>query len=74
LLVKRTAIGDRAGWLSADVDLTDVRVPAENRLPGARSSADTTRVLAATRERRQFGRPLASFQIIQQQLVSIWPT
>ncbi len=83
----------RSVW-QADIDLTDVPVPAENRLPGARSFADTTRVLAATRstcawaalghataaydaaltyarERRQFGRPLASFQIIQQRLVSM---
>ena len=71
-----------------------MRVPAENRLPGARSFQDTTRVLATTRstcawaalghatsvyetalryslERRQFGEPLASFQIIQQRLVSM---
>ena len=71
-----------------------MRVPAENRLPGARSFKDTTRVLATTRstcargalghataaydaalryaqERRQFGEPLASFQIIQQRLVSM---
>ena len=76
----------------ADISLTDVRVPEANRLPGARSFADTTRVLAATRttcawaalghataaydtalryagERRQFGKPLASFQIVQQRLV-----
>ena len=71
-----------------------MRVPAENRLPGARSFKDTTRVLATTRstcawaalghataaydaalryalERRQFGEQLASFQIIQQRLVSM---
>jgi len=83
----------RAVW-QADIELTDVRVPAENRLPFARSFADTTRVLAATRstcawaalghataaydtalryvtERRQFGKTLASFQIIQQRLVSM---
>jgi glutaryl-CoA dehydrogenase len=83
----------RSVW-QADIELTNVRVPAANRLPGARSFADTTRVLAATRStcawaalghataaydtalryvstRRQFGRPLASFQIIQQRLVSM---
>ena len=67
---------------------------AANRLPGARSFKDTSRVLATTRstcawaalghataaydaalryalERRQFGESLASFQIIQQRLVSM---
>jgi glutaryl-CoA dehydrogenase len=83
----------RSVW-QAEIDLTDVRVPEENRLPEARSFADTTKVLAATRstcawaalghataaydtalryatERRQFGKPLASFQIIQQRLVAM---
>jgi glutaryl-CoA dehydrogenase len=83
----------RSVW-QADITLDGVRVPAENRLPGARSFADTGRVLAATRStcawaalghataaydtalryatsRRQFGKPLASFQIIQQRLVSM---
>jgi len=83
----------RSVW-QADIELTNVRVPAENRLPFARSFADTTRVLAATRstcawaalghataaydtalryvsERRQFGKTLASFQIIQQRLVTM---
>jgi glutaryl-CoA dehydrogenase len=83
----------RSVW-QAEIDLTDVRVPEENRLPEARSFADTTKVLAATRstcawaalghataaydtalryatERRQFGKPLASFQIIQQRLVNM---
>ena len=69
-------------------------MPADNRLPGARSFADATRVLATTRStcawaalghataaydtalryvtrRHQFGKPLASFQIIQQRLVSM---
>ena len=81
----------RSVW-QAEITLNDVRVPAANRLPGARSFKDTTRVLATTRstcawaalghataaydvalryalERRQFGEPLASFQIIQQRLV-----
>lgn len=83
----------RAVW-QADITLDEVRVPEANRLPGARSFADTSAVLAATRstcawaalghataayetalryagERRQFGRALASFQIIQQRLVSM---
>jgi glutaryl-CoA dehydrogenase len=38
----------RALW-QADIVLTDVRVPAENRLPGANSFKDTARVLASTR-------------------------
>ena len=38
----------RALW-QADIDLTDVRIPAENRLPGANSFADTGKVLKATR-------------------------
>jgi glutaryl-CoA dehydrogenase len=83
----------RSVW-QADITLDNVRVPAENRLPGARSFKDTTRILATTRstcawaalghataaydaalrytqQRRQFGEPLASFQIIQQRLVSM---
>ena len=38
----------RALW-QADIDLTDVRVPVGNRLPGACSFKDTGRVLKATR-------------------------
>jgi glutaryl-CoA dehydrogenase len=38
----------RAIW-NAQIRLDGVRVPAENRLPGARSFKDTGRVLAATR-------------------------
>ncbi len=83
----------RAVW-QADIALDNVRVPPENRLTGARSFRDTSRVLATTRatcawaalghataaydvalryalQRRQFGEPLASFQIIQQRLVSM---
>ena len=83
----------RAIWQAA-IELHDVYVPAENRLPGARSFKDTARVLAGTRStcawaalghavaaydtaltyakrREQFGRPLASFQIIQQRLVNM---
>ena len=80
----------RAVW-QADIGLENVRVPAENRLPEARSFKDTGRVLAATRntcayaalghavaafdaalsyskQRMQFGKPLCSFQIIQERL------
>jgi glutaryl-CoA dehydrogenase len=81
----------RAIW-QAQISLDGVRVPAANRLPGARSFKDTGRVLAGTRStcawaalghavaaydaaltyakrREQFGRPLCSFQIIQDRLV-----
>ena len=81
----------RAIW-QAQIELTDVVVPAENRLPGARTFKDTARVLAGTRStcawaalghavaayetaltyakrRTQFGKPLVSFQIIQDRLV-----
>jgi glutaryl-CoA dehydrogenase len=81
----------RAIW-QADIDLDDVRIPIDARLPGAASFKDTGRVLAATRsqcafsalghavaaydaaltyahQRRQFGKPLVEFQIIQQRLV-----
>jgi glutaryl-CoA dehydrogenase len=81
----------RAVW-QAHIELTDVVVPAENRLPGARTFKDTARVLAGTRStcawaalghavaayetaltyakrRTQFGKPLVSFQIIQDRLV-----
>jgi glutaryl-CoA dehydrogenase len=83
----------RSVW-QADITLDNVRVPAGNRLPGARSFQDTSLVLATTRstcawgalghatsvyetalryslERRQFGKPLAAFQIIQQRLVTM---
>jgi glutaryl-CoA dehydrogenase len=83
----------RAVW-QADIRLEGVRVPAENRLPGAHSFKDTGRILAATRvscawaalghavaaydaaltyskHREQFGRPLCSFQIVQERLVKM---
>jgi glutaryl-CoA dehydrogenase len=43
----------RAVW-QADIMLTDVRVPAANKLPGARSFKDTGRVLAGTRSQCAF--------------------
>jgi glutaryl-CoA dehydrogenase len=81
----------RAIW-QAQIALDGVRVPAENRLPGANGFKDTARVLADTRSacawsalghavaaydtavtytkrRHQFGRPLCSFQIVQDRLV-----
>jgi len=81
----------RAIW-QADIDLTDLRVPAVNRLPGANSFKDTGRVLRSTRagcaymalghavagydaaltyatQRKQFGKPLVRFQIMQERLV-----
>jgi glutaryl-CoA dehydrogenase len=81
----------RAVW-QADITLTRVRVPVENKLPGARSFKDTGRVLAGTRsqcafsalghavaaydaaltyatERKQFGKRLVEFQIVQSRLV-----
>jgi glutaryl-CoA dehydrogenase len=81
----------RAIW-QAEIALEDVRVPAENKLPGANSFKDAARVLVGTRlgccwmalghglagfeaaltyakRRKQFGKPLAGFQIVQQRLV-----
>ena len=81
----------RAIW-QADITLDEVRVPAENKLPGAHTFKHTAKVLAGTRStcawaalghavaayetaltyakrREQFGRPLCSFQIVQDRLV-----
>jgi glutaryl-CoA dehydrogenase len=83
----------RAIW-QADIVLDGVRVPFENKLPGANSFKDAGRVLVATRavcawgalghamaaydtaltytlQRVQFGKPLASFQIVQDRLVKM---
>ncbi len=83
----------RAVW-QAEITLTDLRVPEENRLPGARTFKDAGRVLAGTRnavawgalghataaydvaaaycaQRTQFGKPLVSFQIVQDRLVKM---
>ena len=80
--------------LNADIKMTDVRVPAENRLANVASFRDVTRVLSGGRygvaweaagaaaacfevsrkyalEREQFGKPIASFQLIQQKLVEM---
>ena len=86
-------VAKRAVW-QADITLTDVHVPVENRLALSRSFKDTASVLTATRsgvaweavghamaayeiavaytkERIQFGKPLASFQIIQNKLANM---
>ena len=83
----------RAIW-QAQITLDGVRVPVQNRLPGANSFKDTARVLAGTRvtcawaalghavaaydaaltyamRRQQFGKPLVSFQIVQDRLVKM---
>jgi glutaryl-CoA dehydrogenase len=83
----------RAVW-QAEIRLTGVRVPEENRLPEAHSFKDAGRVLAGTRntvawaalghavaaydaarsycgQRVQFGKPLVSFQIVQERLVKM---
>ncbi|MDQ0925081.1 glutaryl-CoA dehydrogenase [Pseudarthrobacter sp. W1I19] len=79
---------------NADIVLDDVRVPAENLLPGATSFSRTNELLRDSRawvgwqgagiqlaafdiarayalNRRQFGKELASFQLVQQQLADM---
>ncbi|MXG90070.1 acyl-CoA dehydrogenase family protein [Nocardioides flavescens] len=79
---------------NAEITLTDVRVPEENRLQEAHSFRDTAGVLRVTRmdvawqaagcargafehalrytkSREQFGRPIASFQLVQDLLVKM---
>jgi glutaryl-CoA dehydrogenase len=81
----------RAVW-QAEIELDEVRVPAECKLPGANSFRDTASVLVTTRagcawmalghavagydaaltyakRRIQFGKPLVSFQLVQDRLV-----
>jgi glutaryl-CoA dehydrogenase len=76
---------------NAQISLTDVRVPAENRLANVNTFRDTEKVLLASRfcvsweaigaaiagyetalayakQRKQFGVPLASFQLVQYRL------
>ena len=76
---------------NAEISLTDVRVPAQNRLANSHTFRDTEKVLMASRwcvaweavgaaiagyetalayagQRRQFGMPLAAFQLIQYRL------
>jgi glutaryl-CoA dehydrogenase len=76
---------------NAQISLTDVRVPAENRLSGSHTFRDTEKVLLASRfcvaweaigaaiagyetalayaqQRRQFGLPLTSYQLVQYRL------
>ncbi|MEU9208409.1 acyl-CoA dehydrogenase family protein [Streptomyces sp. NPDC048415] len=76
---------------NAQISLTDVRVPAENRLANVNTFRDTEKVLLASRfcvawesigaaiagyetalayaeQRKQFGMPLASFQLVQYRL------
>jgi glutaryl-CoA dehydrogenase len=83
----------RAVWQAA-IDLDGLRIPAENKLPGAKSFRDAGAVLATTRatcawaalghavagfdaaltyakRRAQFGKPLVSFQLIQDRLVKM---
>ena len=83
----------RAVW-QAEIALDEMRVPAENKLPGANTFKDTAKILVGTRlscawgalgsavggfdaalsyakGRKQFGKPLAGHQIIQQRLVKM---
>src|SRR6266536_4915363 len=83
----------RAVW-QAEIQLHEMRIPEENRLPLAHSFKDTGAVLAGTRntvawgalghavaaydaarsycgQRVQFGKPLISFQIVQERLVKM---
>ena len=83
----------RAVW-QAEIELDEVRVPAENLLPGAQSFKNTAAVLTSTRvvcawaalghavagydaaltyaqRRVQFGKPLTSFQLVQDRLVKM---
>ncbi|RKQ92180.1 glutaryl-CoA dehydrogenase [Solirubrobacter pauli] len=88
VMTGKTAL--RAVW-QADITLTDVRVPVENRLPGGRNFRDVAGVLSRTRytvawralgmalaayeaalayarQREQFGKPIASYQLVQDKL------
>jgi glutaryl-CoA dehydrogenase len=88
VMTGKTAL--RAVW-QADIELHDVHVPAESKLPGCRNFRDVAGVLARTRytvawralgmalgayeaaldyskEREQFGRPIAGYQLVQDKL------
>lgn len=63
--VIRGKSSNRAVW-QADVVLTDVRIPAGNRLAAARTFADTGRVLAVTRQGvawEALGHALGSYEV-----------
>jgi glutaryl-CoA dehydrogenase len=86
-------IGKRAVW-QAEIALSDVRIPVDNKLAHANTFDDATRVLNQTRggaawecvghamacmeaavsyakERSQFGRPIAGFQLVQAKLATM---
>jgi glutaryl-CoA dehydrogenase len=86
-------IGKRAVW-QAEIALTDVRIPAENKLANANTFKDANRVLNQTRggaswecvghamacldaaityarDRTQFGRSIAGFQLVQGKLATM---
>lgn len=85
--------GKRAIW-QAELELENVRIPAENKLEHANSFKDTSKILTSTRhgvaweaigpaigsyeaaltyakEREIFGRPEASYQLIQNKLANM---
>jgi glutaryl-CoA dehydrogenase len=89
-----TGKASKRSGVQADMKLDNIRVPAENRLPGANSFKDATRALAIVRcgvawealghavasyeaavayakERKQFGKPLASYQLVQDKLAKM---
>lgn len=86
-------IGKRA-ILQPDIELVNLRIPGDNRLPQAESFRDTSRVLSSTRGgasweslghaiaayeaaltysqvRTQFGKPIASYQLVQNKLANM---
>ncbi len=88
IITRKTSL--RAVW-QTDIRLDAVRVPAANRLAGARTFKDTTSVLTASRDgvawdalghavaayesavtyaeqRKSFGRPIATYQLVQEKL------
>ncbi len=86
-------IGKRA-ILQPDIELVNLRIPEDDRLPQAESFRDTSRVLSSTRGgasweslghaiaayeaaltyaqvRTQFGKPIASYQLVQNKLANM---